>query len=67
MTPMKSKVFIDILFSFAFHLEIFLSLDESKLSVPITSPNLLQKLLFRQFSPKTRPYPVRLSDCSILS
>lgn len=37
------------------------SSDESKLSVPLTSPNLLQKFLFRQFSPKTRPYPVRLS------
>jgi hypothetical protein len=32
------------------------NLDDSKAPAPSSSPNLIQKLLFRQFSPKTRPY-----------
>jgi len=35
--------------------------DEQKLSPPSPSPNLIQKLLFRQFSPKTRPYSMGIS------
>ncbi|CAF1034521.1 unnamed protein product [Adineta ricciae] len=36
-----------------------LSTDDSKTS---TSPNLIQKLLFRQFSPKTRPYSMAITS-----
>lgn len=37
------------------------STDDLKSSAPSTSPNLIQKLLFRQFSPKTRPYPTAIT------
>ena len=49
-----------------------LSVDDLKTSVPSTSPNLIQKLLFRQFSPKTRPYPTAIAvsttntSCSLI-
>ncbi|CAF1275538.1 unnamed protein product [Adineta steineri] len=36
--------------------------DEQKPTVPSCSPNLIQKLLFRQFSPKTRPYAIGVSS-----
>ncbi|CAF1339775.1 unnamed protein product [Rotaria magnacalcarata] len=36
--------------------------DDSKGSIPSSSPNLIQKLLFRQFSPKTRPYSTGVSS-----
>ena len=35
--------------------------DETKTSVMNNSPNLIQKLLFRQFSPKTRPCPMAIA------
>lgn len=56
--------------SFKILLLFFLSLssDDFKTSAPSTSPNLIQKLLFRQFSPKTRPYPtaIAVSACKSL-
>ncbi|CAF1205137.1 unnamed protein product [Rotaria sordida] len=36
--------------------------DDSKGQIPSSSPNLIQKLLFRQFSPKTRPCSTALSS-----
>lgn len=36
-------------------------LDDGKSALPTSSPNMIQKLLFRQFSPKTRPCSMALS------
>ncbi len=41
-----------------FFLFMFCNKDDSKTS---SSPNLIQKLLFRQFSPKIRPYSMAIS------
>ncbi|CAF2508563.1 unnamed protein product [Rotaria sp. Silwood2] len=38
------------------------STDDIKGQIPSASPNLLQKLLFRQFSPKTRPCSTGISS-----
>ena len=39
----------------------FIYKDEHKSTIPSSSPNLIQKLLFRQFNPKTRPYSMGIS------
>jgi hypothetical protein len=39
-----------------------LTTDDSKIPAPSSSPNLIQKLLFRQFSPKTRPYSTAITS-----
>ncbi len=44
-----------------FQTSIYSNKDDSKASAPSSSPNLIQKLLFRQFSPKTRPYSVAIA------
>ncbi|CAF3472505.1 unnamed protein product [Rotaria sp. Silwood1] len=38
------------------------STDDGKSQIPSSSPNLIQKLLFRQFSPKTRPCSTGISS-----
>jgi hypothetical protein len=57
---MRQKV-CKIIFEILIKFFLFIYKDEQKSTMSSASPNLIQKLLFRQFNPKTRPYSLGIS------